>query len=370
MLRLSREGAEVFVRGDDQTLEWVVRRSCLGILHSSVDQRERGWLVVGGKEQVSPRSWAIHKRRHASGEGCDFLVDERDKLIVVDLPPGPWRWLYTLRMVRNILRWELLEKGAVFLHASCVSLEGRGIALTGPKRSGKSSLIVSALRERNCDYVTDDDLTIIPREDGRLVGLGWPGSLRVRRSMLTLYPEVSEHLGDLQHPANKLEENLDPDVGVIRIFPEELQAMFGCRVRSDAPLALVASVQWGVNDIISKLSLAERVATLTRAWDMLPERKAGTLPTPPPAGRWIDQVFDPFLLPHYAVGTLATQKGLLQDVAEEIPGVSIVHSAGTFPAHLASRMRGAKGGESAFKEEASAKVSGHESGCKDGGCEG
>ena len=53
--------------------------------------------------------------------------------------------------------------GALTLHATCVAVEGRGVLITGPSGSGKSSLAL-ALMAHGARLVADDRVTLSLRE--------------------------------------------------------------------------------------------------------------------------------------------------------------------------------------------------------------
>ena len=55
----------------------------------------------------------------------------------------------------------------ISLHASCVSVKGRGVLILGPSGSGKSGLALQ-LMALGADLVSDDQ-TLISAEDGKLV---------------------------------------------------------------------------------------------------------------------------------------------------------------------------------------------------------
>lgn len=324
-LTFAREGAAVDVRGDDATLSWLMRRGENGYL-SVVADGSASWVITAGVEHATPGNWVSTRRSYPSGETCEFLVDAGRQEIVVNCPPGGWRHLYTLRMVRNALRWQLFhQKGALFLHGSCLARKGQGLALLGPSRSGKSTLMLSGLRSGSWDYVTEDDLTLLP-SDGGFVALGWPGSLRVRRGMLGHYPELAAALPTLEHPANDLEAKLDPETAMVRVFPEELARIFGCAIRATTRLKWCALVEWGARTRVIGTTVSEQEKFLDRSWDILPERRAGA-PIPATGSPWISQVFDRFFLEHHGVPDLACFRDDLKRVANVTKPFNIQHSS-------------------------------------------
>lgn len=305
-------------------MAWIADRTKFWFTQAFNSDDQDCWTIVAGRECSPSGQWRQYARREANGESCDFLVDNEQRCIVIDLPPGRWRQLFALRMIRNVLRWELFRDGAIFLHASCLSMAGEGFALIGPRRSGKSSLVLSALRSGDWEYVTEDDLTLVRQADGSWTGLGWPGCLRIRRAMLKSYPEIQKSLDVLQHPANDLERNLDPDTARVRVFPEELARIYGCKLAPRATMRRLAFLRWATVEH-SCIAPPQRLLTqIVESWDVLPERKAGITQCAA-ATDWGRQVFDPFLLTHYGVPPLALYEADLKDIAHALPGLEIEH---------------------------------------------
>jgi hypothetical protein len=324
---LTRLKAGVAVISDKDTHSWLRLRTNRYFGWSNVSERDASWQVFAGREFAPSGKWTPYSRQSPTGEFCKYLVDPVARIIVIDLPPGPWRQLYALRVVRNVLRWELFLQGAVFLHASCLAFRGNGIALLGDSRGGKTTMLLNLLQEGQWDYVTEDDLTIVPQADGRLLALGWPGCVRVRRKMLAAFPSILAARQKFTHPANHMEENENPDTGLIRIFPEELASIFGCKIVPETTLDAGVWLQWGDNSLTQSLSSNDVMQRLRLSWDILPERKPGARPrlldlkNP----EWQKMVFDPFLLEAYGVPSLREHERNLCCVASGIRGLAVCH---------------------------------------------
>jgi hypothetical protein len=69
--------------------------------------------------------------------------------------------------------------GLVELHSSCVSIDGRGLLLMGPSRSGKSTL-AKALSDAGCGWLSDDRV-FCSLNRGNLRAWGLPRPLKLRR---------------------------------------------------------------------------------------------------------------------------------------------------------------------------------------------
>ena len=104
---LTRLGAGVAVISDQDTGAWLRLRTHHYFGCSNFSEHAFQWQVFAGREFAPAGKWTPHSRRFPNGEFCEYLVDLGARSIVIDLPPGIWRQLYALRVVRNILRWEL-----------------------------------------------------------------------------------------------------------------------------------------------------------------------------------------------------------------------------------------------------------------------
>lgn len=87
--------------------------------------------------------------------------------------PEDVRLYLTGAMMGTILH----QRGSFPLHASCVTIAGKGIALAGPSGAGKSTL-VAALLQRGASLVSDDVCVLTPLSSGRF-GV-WRSAARTR----------------------------------------------------------------------------------------------------------------------------------------------------------------------------------------------
>lgn len=184
---------------------------------------------------VYPSPWEPDRR---------LLVAADERHVAVDEPDARWRPVQTLRTLRNLLRWRAHEAGALFLHGGLVRFGGAGVAFAGPKRSGKTTFLLSALANGDAAFVSNDDVSV--HADGDAVtGRGWPRAVNVRRESVLalrhLRDGLVERCAAASHPHNRhgsnwteLVEGLPPDV---TLLPGELAAVMGCAVVPDARLA-------------------------------------------------------------------------------------------------------------------------------------
>jgi glycosyltransferase involved in cell wall biosynthesis len=69
--------------------------------------------------------------------------------------------LYT-NVIEPILRWALVRKDYVLLHAACVAVDGLAVLVTAQTDTGKTSTILRAVDNYSCSFLSDD-MTIVNR---------------------------------------------------------------------------------------------------------------------------------------------------------------------------------------------------------------
>ena len=320
-------GATVLVTGDPEAITWVRDRSRLYFELDAQFNDEDAWHIIAGKEHAPSLRWQSYERGIPAAP-CMFLLNVNHGTIVVDTPPGPWRKLWTLRLVRDLLRWQLFHKGAVFIHASVVAHGSTGVAMVGRKRSGKSTLSLQLVRNGDFGFVTEDDMTVIRKRNGALVALGWPGCLRIRRSMLKDLPELADG-SDFTHPANKLEKDGDPEFALLRLFPEEVAARCNSFIMPEISLNAVVRLEWGTKTTLAPLSIESTAEALIEAWDILPERRAGARPQFDGGSvkHWRDCCFNPPLFDFFGTPR-DLAKAKLYEIASEVNGYAFSHKGG------------------------------------------
>jgi hypothetical protein len=94
----------------------------------------------------------------------------------------------------------------VFVHASCISRNGRAILLCGDSGSGKTCLAY-ACAGFGWDYVAGDALHVVRGHDNRTV-IGRPFEIRFRESARRLFPELNR-FGPAVRPNGKTDLEID-----------------------------------------------------------------------------------------------------------------------------------------------------------------
>jgi len=100
----------------------------------------------------------------------------------------------------------------VFVHASCISRDGRAILLCGDSGAGKTCLAFACAR-LGWDYVAGDAVHIVRGYDNRTV-IGRPYEIRFRESARLLFPELN---GVLSSTRTNGKTDLEIDTADLRI---------------------------------------------------------------------------------------------------------------------------------------------------------
>ncbi len=335
---IKRRGASVRLTGDSQTLAWVRARGA-GYFEFAVDEASTAcWHIIAGREHAGEFVSKLRGYHAVTSDHVELWLPPDERIVIVDVPTGPWRDLWALRMVRHILRWQLFHAGAIFLHGCAFAHDGAGVAALGGSRAGKTTVLLQSLRMGGVAFVAEDDLTILQQPSGGIVALGWPGSVRLRRSMLHAFPEFSR-TEEFRHPANSQEAKLDPSVGLLRVFPEEIRSTFGCELQPEARLEAIGWVDWAPKPGFERMRTDELQAVLHASWDILPERRPGTRPQLAqgrlPHSR--EFCFHPFLHDIFGVPELGPFSDTLARYAPELKGYRVRHTGEAD--HTASLMR-------------------------------
>jgi len=255
-----------------------------------------GWKAV---LDVPPGTWTVYSDRKLApkakwrevrtvpvspGESPRQLwLSGSDCCVVSETQNVRWRPLHLFRLMRSLLRLQVYSsKGCVFLHAGMLAVNGSGVAFVGGKKSGKTSSILAMLLDPICQFVTNDDLTIVCGD--KWSGLGWPRAAAVRPETLSalkiLRPSLKDCVRDLKHPHN---QGLDfkPEPGTedetVCFYPSELAKAFGgTEVVPEAELSVLVFPEFTYDGkeqaTISLLSSAEALDRLRGNLESNPAR--------------------------------------------------------------------------------------------------
>ena len=139
-----------------------------------------------------------------------------------------------LRYTRALHRLKGVSSGAVLLSSALVELSGKGVAIAGGSRVGKTSLALALAA--NGVFISNDDLALKP-DGSRVIGLGGPRSTSVRLDTFDVLFGKSARSNltrGLEHPANAtlpelIAQGIEPQ-GTVLLYPFELENRLPCQV--------------------------------------------------------------------------------------------------------------------------------------------
>jgi putative flippase GtrA len=212
-----------------------------------------GGLTPRREASVSRKAETILYRQHLGSLVANFQV-ELGPPVRVTASPGlalSPHVLYT-NVVEPLLRFLLIKRSRVLLHAACISVNGTGVLVTAKTDTGKTSTILRVLSHNHGQFLSDD-MTII---DAQGVASRYPKPLTISAHTLGAVPANRLNLG--QRAALTFQSRVHSRTG--RQFAHRLGTM-------NLPImAINAGVQFAVpppkytiNDLID-CEIAEQVS--------------------------------------------------------------------------------------------------------------
>jgi hypothetical protein len=159
-----------------------------------------------------------------------------------------------------------------YVHASAVANGGRGLVLTGPRESGKSTLACACIR-RGLNIVTDD--VVYLKAEPVLTAWGRPWRLRLLPDCARFFPELSAKATDLEGSAG---DNVEIEVqefwpGQTRAWCEPIALLFlerSCGRSSCEPLETGDALKLLERDVV--YDTPEVLERHRRVWAQLAAR--------------------------------------------------------------------------------------------------
>lgn len=157
----------------------------------------------------------------ATGHGVRVLVTSSD---------GPRSAAVAIRQIRATTAATLCAAGWVPVHASAVvDQRGSTLVMFGPRRAGKTTMLLSLLRAGAMELLAND--TVFLRGDGRLLARGLPVSIGIRPDTLALFPELRQAIGaDVAAKVDPACSDVSEPVGSatrMHVSPDDVAAAFG-----------------------------------------------------------------------------------------------------------------------------------------------
>lgn len=130
----------------------------------------------------------VHEPRY--GAFYEVSADRRDVAIVIAEDSIAIRTPLN-RVVREYAMNAAHAAGDFFLHASCFTVGGRTIVVTGPRAAGKTTLVVFACLHGGAAYVSNDRVRVGRHEGGyRLSGM--PVIINIREGTTAYFPSIRD----------------------------------------------------------------------------------------------------------------------------------------------------------------------------------
>jgi hypothetical protein len=133
-------------------------------------------------ESLSERT-LFDERNH-----CFYTINtDRSTIDILASPKGRKYRLGLMRVIRELATIASMDSGRLPIHGSVVDLAGQGILFTGPKRAGKTSLLIHAVHSAGGRFVTNDRAMAAQSPSGPVVH-GMPTIVKIRADSLQRFP--------------------------------------------------------------------------------------------------------------------------------------------------------------------------------------
>jgi hypothetical protein len=135
-----------------------------------------------------------------------------------------------MRVVRELAMDRVVATGGVLVHGAAVAANQRVIVVSGPKRCGKTTLLLSLLASTDTAYVSNDRCVLRVDADGAFVR-GLPTIVSMRKNSLDAFPRLREQLLAIRP------EMAAPDTDKVSVGPHELLALLSAKHTSCGAVA-------------------------------------------------------------------------------------------------------------------------------------
>jgi len=120
-----------------------------------------------------------------SGNRPDFSILTHDNNMRARTP--------LMRVVREFAMNHAHRSGCLVIHGSAFVVGGRGVVIAGPKRAGKTTLLIHVLRQAGAQYLSNDRVVVSCEETGPTMR-GMPTIVTVRQQTLEMFPLLYRRL--------------------------------------------------------------------------------------------------------------------------------------------------------------------------------
>lgn len=143
--------------------------------------------------EIGPGLTARHQdsRYWISAHRTVVSIDRAQRVIFAACEDERAAMYFTARLVRQAMTAELLQAGAIYAHTAAVTIEGRGVLISGHRHHGKTTTALALLRHAAGHFVSNDRMLLASR-NGAVVGHAWPSHIRAGVGTLLAYPDLAD----------------------------------------------------------------------------------------------------------------------------------------------------------------------------------
>jgi hypothetical protein len=146
-----------------------------------------------------------------------------------------------MRVVREVAMTRAWTPGSLVLHASAFATARGAVIVAGPKRAGKTSLLLYALHG-GAAFISNDRVVLVSGGES-FVAHGMPSITSLRHSTLALFPRLAAALDERRYRAHltiaEAEASAAPPDGDGAISPSQLCRAMDARMDAAVPAAAV-----------------------------------------------------------------------------------------------------------------------------------
>jgi hypothetical protein len=138
-----------------------------------------------------------------------------------------------MRVVREFAMDRVVSTGGILVHGAAIGVPGGVVVMCGPKRSGKTTLLMAMLESAVARYIANDRC-VLRREETTVSVRGLPTLVSIRRDTLERFPAARARLGRVRPDLGESELAQRPSFSVSP--PVFCELMGGCPRESGGPL--------------------------------------------------------------------------------------------------------------------------------------
>jgi hypothetical protein len=151
-----------------------------------------------------------------------------------------------MRVVRELAMIAAERAGAIIVHGAAARVDGAGLVLAGPKKAGKTTLLLHLLSRPGAALVTNDRVTVTMEATGGAALRGMPTIVAVRERTARTFPSFEERLrwsgfhawSTLDEVARRRRRQAAPQ-RVWALSPTQLATLLGVRRVASAGLETI-----------------------------------------------------------------------------------------------------------------------------------